>query len=107
MKNRKRKKQIHIFLSEDELNIVDENSKYSGITRSEYIRSLIKNGVVIHYEMQGIKDIMYELNKIGTNINQVARKVNENDIATYNEIQELKLQVEKMSELIMNKIMEV
>lgn len=45
---------------------------------SEYGRSMMKDGYLIIYEGLKIKELSVELNKIGSNINQIAYHVNQN-----------------------------
>ena len=41
------------------------------------MRKQIADGVIVKYERFDIKDLANELNKIGININQIARHINE------------------------------
>ena len=44
---------------------------------SEYIRQIIFKGLIVKLETFDIKGMSVELNRIGTNINQIAKHVNE------------------------------
>lgn len=105
--NRLRDKQIRVFLTKTEHQIAKDKAKYSGLSMSEFVRNLITDGAIIHYEMQGVSDVLKEINKIGTNINQVARKVNERDAIIQDDVEELRIQYEKLFELYINKLMGV
>ncbi len=76
-KDRIRKKQLNVRLTEIEYENANAKAEYCGLTMSEYIRKQIMDGVVIKYERFDIKALANELNKIGVNINQIARWVNE------------------------------
>ena len=53
------------------------NAKKSGISASEYFRKLINDKEIVHKEdYLQIKELTYEVNKIGTNINQIAKLFN-------------------------------
>lgn len=47
-----------------------------GLSESEYIRGLIKGHVPKGKPSKELTDLIYELNKIGNNINQIARVSN-------------------------------
>ena len=72
---RKRDKQINIRLTESEyLNVCLQVEK-SGLGLSEYIRKCILGKEI--KVVSGIKELVWELNRIGNNLNQLTRKVNE------------------------------
>ncbi|MDR3598495.1 plasmid mobilization protein [Clostridium sp.] len=106
-KDRLRTKKIQVFLTEAEHEFAKDKAKYSGLSMSELVRNLITEGAVIKYEMEGVSDVLKEINKIGTNINQIARKVNERDSVLEDDVEELKMQYEKIFELYINKLMGV
>lgn len=61
-------------LSEDELSHLDALVVRSGHTRQAYLRSLIKGVVPANKPSLDYFSMMNELNAIGTNLNQIARK---------------------------------
>ena len=63
-----------------------KEAKKSNLTMSEYINRQLKNKSIVVLEYG--KEIYYELNKIGNNINQIAKKLNSN-IATNKDIAKL------------------
>lgn len=77
MKERIRDKQLNIRLTDTEYEIVKDKAKYCGLNISDFIRKQITDGVVIKYESFDIKELANELNKIGVNINQIAKHINE------------------------------
>lgn len=76
-KDRIRKKQINIRLSDIEYENINLKAEYCGLTMSDYIRKQITDGLIIKYERLDIKTLANELNKIGININQIAKHINE------------------------------
>lgn len=77
--NRIRRKIFKVHLSEYEFDILTEKSAYCNLTKSDYIRKQIIDGAIIKYETCDIKNMINEINHIGVNINQIAKKVNETD----------------------------
>lgn len=76
-KDRIRDKKIRVFLTEAELQYARDKAKSCNLTMSEYIRQIIFNGLIVKLETFDIKGMSIELNRIGTNINQIAKHVNE------------------------------
>jgi len=76
-KNRIRTQQLNIRLTETEYENVKEKAKFCNLTVSEFLRKQIMEGVIIKYEPFDIKALGNELNKIGVNINQIAKHINE------------------------------
>jgi len=72
---RKRKKPVTFWLSDNELLSLKNKISKTSLTRSDYLRkcSLNKNITVI----PGIRDLVIEIKRIGNNLNQITRCVNE------------------------------
>ncbi len=79
--NRKRPKQIVIRLSEEEYQKVKDKIEKTGMKQQEYLIRAILNKPVINTE--GLKEILPELKRQGNNLNQIARKLNENGYVDY------------------------
>lgn len=73
---RRRNKQIHIYLTEEELTTLDEKVSRTNMSREGYIRTLINNSVPVEMPPIGYADLARELNRIGTNLNQLAAVAN-------------------------------
>lgn len=79
-------KRITIRIEEKLKEKIKLESEKSNMTMSQYINKCLNNKSIIVIEKG--KEIYYELNKIGNNLNQIAKKVNSN-IATSNDIKNL------------------
>lgn len=91
-KNRTRKKMQFFYLSDRELAIVKSNMKNLKVTnKSEYFRDMILKGekVVINFDYSSMDKLIFELNRIGNNINQIAKVTNEKRNIYHPEILEL------------------
>lgn len=73
MKNKKRKEVI--FNNSDWENI-ELRAKETSLNTTDYIRKIATTGFIININLD---DLIFEINKIGNNINQIAKKVNMND----------------------------
>lgn len=77
MANRERKHELKVFLSDDEHRILEGKFKLSDKrSRSDFIRQLIIEGIVYVVDYSYLREYNMELGKIGTNINQIAHRIN-------------------------------
>ena len=82
-----------VFLSDIELNQLNRNIDQSSCQSfSEYSRrTLLDPGMnFITIDTNGYQDLVFELKRIGNNINQIARSVNQSQLISSEELQELK-----------------
>ena len=72
---RTRKNPVMLWLSDQELTLLKNKISKTNLDRSKYLRkcSLDKKITVV----PGIRDLIIELKRIGTNLNQLTRSVNE------------------------------
>lgn len=100
-----RNKPLFIYVTEEEKKKILNNMKRAKAkTITNYVRELALNeGEIIIYNFSELKDSLsetgkyvYELNKIGNNVNQIAKKVNESDVVATEDVQYLLSQVEQM-----------
>ena len=74
---RKRDKQLKIWVSQDELDMIHEKMADFGTRHmGAFIRKLVIDGYVIKLEIPELKEILHQLGPIGNNVNQMARKLN-------------------------------
>lgn len=105
-RNRLRNNQINIFLSDEELETFKLKCEELELSKSEYIRQIILFGQIVEskkldkIEMDKMQNLMYELNRIGNNINQIAFKVNAKNEILSNDILEVKEQLSFISDFI-------
>ena len=74
---RKRDKQLKIWVSQEELDMIQQKMEDFGTHRmGAFIRKLVIDGYVIKLEIPELKEIIRMLGPIGNNVNQMARKLN-------------------------------
>ena len=91
-KNRGRCKQINVRLFGEEWDILEMKAKLAGKTKSEFIRDLIVLSEVKERTIlkdKNFRKMLYELNRIGNNINQIAYNSNLKKSTGKKEIKEL------------------
>jgi len=86
---------ITVRLTSEELELFREKAKKKNMTISDLVRTSVlseKHARRKSFECEYVKKIYYELNKIGTNINQIAKRCNtqrEIDLAVLEELAEI------------------
>lgn len=93
MEHRYRTNLKKVFLSDIELSQLNRNIDQSGCKSfSEYARrTLLDPGMnFITFDTNGYQDLVFELKRIGNNINQIDRSVNQSQLISSEELQELK-----------------
>lgn len=79
MANRSRKIQINFSVSEEEKALIDKKQKQSGIeNKGAFYRKMLIDGYVINTDITAIKQVTVAMNRIGNNVNQIARYANQN-----------------------------
>jgi hypothetical protein len=97
-KDRLRTKKIHVFLSDNEHELLSDKANYCGLNNSEYIRSMIVDGVIINRSTGDIQAAIAEISRVGNNLNQIARKLNETNSFYKKDFDSLKSQYETLFE---------
>ncbi|MBC1501517.1 MobC family plasmid mobilization relaxosome protein [Listeria weihenstephanensis] len=100
MENRKREIQLKFRVSEEEKKFIDIKMKEANISNREaYLRKMAIDGTIITSNFEETKKMIFELNKIGTNINQIAHIANSNGEVSKEEIYELKEMMKQIWQL--------
>lgn len=66
----------------------------------EYLINMGMNGCVVNVDFSELENLVYEINKIGVNVNQIAHRVNEVDSAGREEIEHVKKNIDNVMKLI-------
>ncbi len=78
MANRTRNHKFTLYLSDEENRILEGKAKYCGLrSKGEMLRQLIIESLLYEVDYSELHEYNMELHKIGTNINQIARRINE------------------------------
>ena len=100
-KFRLRSNQLNIRITDYEKEVIMAQYNKSGKNSlREYVVEAAMNSYVIHVDYKEIKEVAYEMNKIGTNINQIAHKVNSADRVLKEDLQELQEDVDLIWRMI-------
>ncbi len=76
--NRKRQHSLKIMVSDSELALTKEKVRQSGLSQREFIMRCIADKKIIADDdrKELAESIIRELNSLGNNVNQIARKIN-------------------------------
>ncbi len=87
MSNRK-SEQIHLRVTPEEKALILKSARSADMNTSKYILNLVKKKRVVN--IRGFPDLIYQVAKIGINVNQITAAINTKHSATFEEL--LKLQ---------------
>ncbi|MDQ0496880.1 plasmid mobilization protein [Paenibacillus brasilensis] len=93
-KKRIRDKEVKFFVTAAELELIDKKAEVAELDRSKYCRQMTLDGLIIKQDFKQVDDLVYVVNKIGNNINQIARRANEVEYVSLDDIKYLKKQLE-------------
>ena len=101
MAERKRAIQLKLWVTEDEKKLIEEKMKILG-TRNfgAYARKMLIDGYIIKVDYSEQRKLAAEANRIGVNINQICKRINETGRAFAEDISELKSRVEDIWRLL-------
>lgn len=99
MANRKRSKQLKIYLSDEEYEAFLKQVEKSNLSQTDFfIRCITKKKIIV---IGGLKETLTELRKIGVNINQISKNLNSGIFQNAdNELKEIKQQFVKVTDCI-------
>ena len=91
MDGRKRTVQIRFRVTEEERALIEQKMKLVPTRNMEaYLRKMAIDGYIIQIDHADIKAMTAEIQKIGVNINQIARRVNAAGSVYQEDIEEIK-----------------
>jgi len=91
--HRNRNKNIRVWLSEEEHALLSKKADVANMSMSEFVRHMILFGVErvrTNFTREESQKIIYELNLIGNNINQIAYRVNAKTTVDINDFSDLR-----------------
>lgn len=106
--NRFRDREIKVRATSYEYMLIKERMKASGVNSlNQYMLKAAIDGYIINVDYSDFKQLIYEINKIGTNINQIAHKVNSENQVFKPEMDELQDELALMWKLIRAKLHQI
>lgn len=100
MRNRKRNIQMKFYVTEEEKQMIEEKMKLLPTGRyGAYLRKMAIDGYIIYTDTADIKSFTSELQGIGRNINQIAKRLNSGAPAYDADIEEIKERLNQIWQL--------
>nr|WP_312579575.1 plasmid mobilization relaxosome protein MobC [Sedimentibacter sp.] len=90
MKNRRRNKQIIVRTTEEEYLKIMEKVKVSEMTMNRFFINAALRKEIIVFNFESLFELSAQVSRIGNNINQIARKLNQGGLSNKNEMDFLK-----------------
>ena len=91
MNGRKRKVQIKFYVTEEERALIEQKMKLVPTQNmAAYLRKIAIDGYIIQTDPSDIKAMTAEIQKIGVNVNQIAKRVNATGSVYQEDIEEIK-----------------
>ena len=94
---RARNKQIHIYLTDDELIDLDNKVRKTSLSREGYIRAVLADSAPVELPPVDYVSLLQELNRVGNNLNQIAAKAHSLGLLNYKEYQ---IEAEKVNYVV-------
>lgn len=89
-----------LYFKEDEWELIQKKAAAAKLDTTKYIKHMAFKGYIIEYDLKVLNDFIYELNKIGVNINQITKKVNETGSIHTTEIETIQEDMERIWEAL-------
>lgn len=100
MQNRTRNIQIKFWVTEEERNLIKQKMALLPTQRiGAYMRKMAIDGLIIYTDTSNIKEMNKELQAIGKNINQIAKRVNSVSSIYDEDITEIKERLQEVWQL--------
>lgn len=99
--NRKRDHRIVFYVTDEELDLLNEKYNKTNYTnKGDFIRDNVLNNIIIVNDYSYLKSLILEVNKIGVNINQIAKMINTNKTVYKEHIEKLNYKLNQVWDLI-------
>ena len=106
MSKRKREIDFHVYLSEEENEVLNKFCKVMKTDRSKIIRAMILGTRLVEAPPVDYKQFIIELRRVGTNLNQLTAKANEQDLLTVlnaEKFYQISVHLNRISQNILNR----
>lgn len=97
MANRTRAIRLRFRVTQEERNMIEAKMEQFGTTNmAAYLRKMAIDGYVVRLELPEVRDMVSLLRRISSNINQIAKRVNQTDRLYQAEIAEIQQKQEEI-----------
>lgn len=96
---RKRSSPLQFYVTDEEKVLILERANKLKLSLSDYLRQMALNGTVINVDYTEIKNMTQEINRVGVNINQITKRMNETHEVYAADVEVVKESLEKIWQL--------
>ncbi len=111
MTKRQRDKRIFFRVSEQELALIAERMKLTGIqNREAYLRKMAIDGYILNLDLSDMQKMIYLLGNAANNLNQIAKRVNISQNIYKDDIKDLQENYNKLwetSKAILDRLLKI
>lgn len=101
MANRNRNIQIKFNVTEEEKALIDARQEQSGIeNKGAFYRKMLIDGYVVKTDPVALKEVTIGMSRIGNNVNQIARRANQNGRISAKDLNEVKEKLDELWQLV-------
>ena len=105
-RNLKRKNRIFFDLSDSELEQLNERlENYPTTNRSAFVRHAILNKYIIVNDDTNLRELVYEVNRIGNNINQLTHLANQTHAIDKEQLIHMQEQIKELRSVVFHTLM--
>lgn len=97
---KERTEEIHVLFLPEEMKRLKKKMKEIGVkNRSAFVRKMVLDGYCVNLELEDVKTMVSLLRRCSNNLNQYAKKANENGNIYEEDIRDLQIQQEEIWKL--------
>ena len=97
VKKDSRKNYVQIRLNDEEKSALDCKFQLSGSqSKSRFIRLMILEGIIVHFDEEKFNKMVRDFTKAGSNINQIAMRVNSTGNIYADDVNQIREEVENL-----------
>ncbi|MBR4319451.1 MAG: plasmid mobilization relaxosome protein MobC [Oscillospiraceae bacterium] len=97
VKKDSRKNYVQIRLNDEEKSALDRKFQLSGSqSKSRFIRLMILEGIIVHFDEEKFNKMVRDFTKAGSNINQIAVRVNSTGNIYADDVNQIRKEVEDL-----------
>lgn len=101
MENRTRAEQLIVIVTPEEREIIQKRMQELGTNNfSLYARKMLIDGYIVHVDLTEFQSLANEVNKVGVNINQIARTANTSGVIFGDDMNQLKEMMDEIWRLL-------
>ena len=98
---RKRDKQLKIWVSQEELDMIHQKmAEFGTPNMGAFVRKMVIDGYIVKLDIPELKEIIRLLSITSTNVNQMARQLNSGNGIYPQELTEVEAQLEQIYKLL-------